>query len=140
MADVDYVQILIKLLATLPSRSKLTVPLCCWGLSTRMHLLLLLPMNGVGANSTYLSVPLGHGKVPRFPARREQITPTMVLVILALLDFHRECECSSIQAVTQTSGAFQLMVISLVDQASALSMKHVSGAHLVSPAALTYGS
>jgi len=45
--------------------------------------------------------------------------------------------CSSSHAVTHTRGAFQLIVISFVDHASALSMKHFSGAHFVRPAAFT---
>jgi hypothetical protein len=44
---------------------------------------------------------------------------------------------SSRKAATHTSGAFQLIVISLADQASMLSMKHFWGAQPFRPAAWT---
>ena len=44
---------------------------------------------------------------------------------------------SSRKAATQASGAFQLMAISLADQASMLSTKHFSGAQPARPAAWT---
>src|SRR6185503_18774861 len=47
---------------------------------------------------------------------------------------------SSRNAATQASGVFQLMAISLADQASMLSTKHFSGAQPARPAAWTYGS
>src|SRR5262249_51417816 len=48
--------------------------------------------------------------------------------------------CSSRKAAAQNSGAFQLIVTSLADQASPLSMKHFWGAQPFRPADAMYGS
>ena len=74
---------------------------------------------------------------PRSGERVRERGPRLLLPLGGALAAPLPLPFSSRNAATQASGAFQLIAISLTDQASMLSTKHFCGAQPASPAAWT---